>query len=251
MKYKNAVITLIILLTFALVWLVINIIDIRISAVISQGENDSDTPHIVLDAGHGGLDGGAVGYDGIVEKDINLKITLAVRDYLRMSGFDVTMTRENDISIHDNSANTVKEKKTSDLHNRMKIMEEVNNKRPDSVFISVHQNKFTQQKYSGAQVFYSDNYEDSKALADCLQKSIVSNLQEDNKREIKPAGSAIFLLDKAKSTAVMIECGFLSNPDEARLLNSEEYQKQMAFSIFCGILDYAKSKSLVDGETII
>lgn len=192
-------------------------------------------PEIIVDPGHGGVDGGAVTADGIAEKDINLPLALQLRELLVLMGYGVIMTRETDISIHDPEYETIRRIKTSDLKNRMKIMEA----HPKALFISIHQNKFSVSKYWGTQVFYSPNTPDSKRLADHIQQSVKTMLQPENSRVTKKSGKDIYLMYEAKSTAVLVECGFLSNPKEAALLKTPEYQNQLAFSILCGILEYA------------
>ena len=147
------------------------------------------------------------------------------------------MIRDSDCSVHSNHAKTVREIKVSDIHNRMSVMENTDN----CIFISIHQNSYNSSKYWGTQVFYSPNTTSSAALADCIQKSVVSTLQPDNKREIKKSGSSIYLLYYAKKTAVLVECGFLSNPQETAKLKDEAYQKQLAFSVALGILEYMNS----------
>lgn len=193
-------------------------------------------PIVVIDAGHGGEDGGASA-NGVLEKDINLSIALKLRDMLVASGYNVVMTREDDISIYDNSASTIHEKKVSDMRNRKEII----NGNSNNILISIHQNKFEQSKYSGAQIFYSKNNGLSIKLAENIQRSVTGLLQPENKRELKAADGSVYLLDKAEVPAVIVECGFLSNAEEAKKLNSEEYQKQMAFAILCGFLDYEKN----------
>lgn len=199
-------------------------------------------PTIVLDAGHGGEDGGAVGINDMHEKDVNLAITRYLRDMLTASGFPVVMLRDGDYSIHDANLPTVKERKASDLRNRLKQINSYEN----CIFLSIHQNHFTEKKYSGAQMFYSTKTPESKVLAEMLRTAVTSLLQPNNKREIKPATKSIYLLYNAEQTAVLAECGFLSNPQEAEKLASKEYQQQMAFSLYCGLLDYwrqVRSKS--------
>lgn len=191
-------------------------------------------PTIILDAGHGGEDGGAVGINDMQEKDVNLAITRYLRDMLTASGFPVVMLRDGDYSIHDANLPTIKERKASDLRNRLKQINSYEN----GIFLSIHQNHFTEKKYSGAQMFYSTKTPESKELAESLRTAVTSLLQPDNKRELKPATKSIYLLYNAEQTAVLAECGFLSNPQEAEKLASEEYQKQMAFSLYCGLLDY-------------
>lgn len=201
------------------------------SAIVANAEPQNVI--VVLDAGHGGEDSGAVA-NGILEKDINLDITLKVRDMLKASGVTVVTTRDTDRSIYDSSAATVREKKVSDLKNRVAISNENSN----NILVSIHQNKFEQSQYSGAQIFYSPNDEKSKFLAESMRLSITGLLQPDNKRELKEAGSNIYLLKNSKYPSVIVECGFLSNEEEAKNLNSEEYRQKMAFAIYCGILEY-------------
>jgi N-acetylmuramoyl-L-alanine amidase len=202
-------------------------------STFSSGERKNPIT-IIIDAGHGGIDGGAVGVDNIVEKNINLSIALKLRDMLLINGFNVIMTRETDMSIHDDIAKTAKEIKTSDLHNRMKIMQD----NPEALFISIHQNKFEKASSKGTQVFYGTNNFESEYLAMALQNTVREAIQNENKREIKPATSSLYLLDKTQNVAVMVECGFLSNKDEAYLLISDDYQNKMAFSIYAGIIRY-------------
>ncbi len=196
---------------------------------------------IILDAGHGGEDGGAIGVDGIIEKDINLSITLKVRDYLKVSGYKVIMTRETDTAIYDDTAEGLKNKKRSDLHNRAKMIND--NSCEGNIFVSIHQNKFPDSKYFGTQIFYSKNDSKSQTLASGIKDSVVGLIQPDNTREIKPADKRIFLLNKAEIPAVVVECGFLSNKEEASKLIKDDYQSQMAFCIYCGIINYYLNNS--------
>jgi N-acetylmuramoyl-L-alanine amidase len=148
------------------------------------------------------------------------------------------MTREDDRSIHDDGSNSIRKKKVSDIHNRFKILE----KNPKAIFLSIHQNKFQKSQFSGTQVFYSANNDNSKILAQFIQTRATSLLQPQNDREIKPAGDNLYILYHAKSPAVLVECGFLSNSQEAALLQNDAYQNKMAFSIFCGTLDFYSGK---------
>lgn len=191
---------------------------------------------IILDPGHGGEDGGAVGDNKIIEKNINLNISLKLRDFLEAAGYNIIMTRDKDISIYDSDAKSTREKKRSDLHNRMEIIK--SNSNPDTIFVSIHQNKFPNPKYFGTQIFYSKNDPNSQNLATSIKNSVTNLLQPENTRETKPADKNIFLLRNAQIPAVVVECGFISNPDEAQKLMNSSYQKNMAFSIFCGISNY-------------
>lgn len=196
-------------------------------------------PTIVLDAGHGGEDGGAVSKNGIIEKDVNLAIAMNLKPMLEMSGFHVVMIREADVSVGDSSLDTIKARKTSDIHNRLKAIEE----NGDCVFLSIHQNHFDNSKYSGAQIFYGTKNSNSQILADQTQQSICKLLQPENKRATKPTTDSIYLLRNATVPAVIVECGFLSNSSEAKKLNQPEYQRQMAFAIYQGFLGYWNSVS--------
>ena len=210
-----------------------------ISAVKSTKQN-ANQPIVIIDAGHGGFDGGAVSDDGTVEKDINLSIALYLREYLAIFNIKTIMIRETDCSVEDNGLNTIRQKKTSDLHNRMKIMEETDN----AIFVSIHQNKFPDGKYSGTQVFYSPKTkEESQVLAQTIQDYIVNTLQKDNKRQIKECGTSVFLMYNAVKPAVLVECGFLSNYEETQRLKSSEYQKKIAFCIAMGIQNYLSVRS--------
>ncbi|MBQ4568782.1 MAG: N-acetylmuramoyl-L-alanine amidase [Ruminococcus sp.] len=196
------------------------------------GNRDNTT--IVIDCGHGGEDGGAVSANGTVEKDINLKIGLTLKSLFMQNGFKVVMIRETDKAIYSASAESLKDKKVSDLHNRSDIC----NSSQENIYISIHQNKFEESKYRGSQVFYSPNLQESKLLAESVRVAIKGLLQNDNERQCKEASSDIYILDKAQVPAILVECGFLSNPEEETLLNQENYQNQIAFSIYCGFLEF-------------
>lgn len=188
----------------------------------------------MANSAHGGFDGGAVASDGTVEKDINLNITLTLADFLRQSGFEVILTRQNDVSTDDVETSQISTKKKSDLRNRLNLMKDY----PESVFVSIHLNKFTTSAANGSQVFYSGKDQRSKELGEFIQRSVVERLQPDNARVNKQATSSTYLLYNATVPAVLVECGFLSNRADLERLKNEDYQKQMAFCIYCGILDY-------------
>lgn len=189
---------------------------------------------VIIDAGHGGDDGGAIGIDGTVEKDINLDIALKLEKLLKFYGFDVIMTRTEDIMTCDDGLDSLRKRKVSDIHNRFDVLE----KNPDAVFISIHQNKFEDNSQHGTQVFYSGNNDESKLLAESIQNSIVSVLQPDNSRVVKKSGSGIYLLYHAKLPAVLVECGFISNPTEVKRLNDEKYRMKIAILSADGLIKY-------------
>ncbi|MBQ6936583.1 MAG: N-acetylmuramoyl-L-alanine amidase [Clostridia bacterium] len=218
----------------------INFINYNNSDNTSSGNNLLvKNPTIIIDAGHGGFDGGTSTDDGVTEKGINLNISLFLKDYLEFFGFNVVMTRESDTSTESEGLTTIRSKKTSDLHNRMTLMESTDN----AVFVSIHQNHFSSSKYKGAQVFYSSNFsEQSSLLAENIQDSIVYYLQKDNTRQIKPCGTSVYLIYKAVKPAVLVECGFLSNEEDALNLQNEIYQRKMALCIAIGILNYCEGQ---------
>lgn len=191
------------------------------------------TPTVIIDAGHGGFDGGAVAGDGTVEKDINLEISLKLASILRFNGFKVIMTRTEDIGT-DTVSGSVAKRKKNDLQNRLLLME----KNPDALYISVHLNKFTTSAASGTQVFYTPNFKEAYDLSLLVQKSVVGMLQPENTRTVKQGTSATYLLKNAKVPAIIVECGFLSNKSDLEKLKTEDYQSQMAFAIASGIMDF-------------
>ena len=205
---------------------------------VSLTSYDTQKPVVILDAGHGGIDGGCTSAEGVPEKGINLNILLRVRDLLRISGYEVLVTRDTDMSIHDKGVEGIANQKSSDMDNRLELF----NSRNDAICISIHQNQFTEPKYKGAQMFYSDNNSRSETLARSLQGNFRRLIQPDNEREIKLCGKELFLCYYSQNPTVMVECGFLSNPEEAALLNTEEYQGKVAFTIFSGINEYVNQK---------
>lgn len=193
------------------------------------------TPTIIIDPGHGGFDGGALTNDGFPEKDINLEISIYLKKMLDLWGYNTVITRESDISLENEGLTTIRQRKKSDIHNRMAVMESIDN----AVFVSIHQNHYSVERYSGAQVFYSRNFsEESCQLAEYIQESIVSVLQPHNTRLVKECGDSVYLMYNAVKPAVLVECGFLSNNEESELLKTDAYRRKMAFCIAMGIQNY-------------
>lgn len=193
----------------------------------------AERPVIVLDAGHGGLDSGAVGANGTLEKDVNLSIVKMLRDMLEMSGFEVVLTRDEDISIYDAGVEGIRNQKLSDMDNRLEIIQSY----PDSIFLCIHQNNYTDPQYFGGQMFYNNNNPNNRTLAQIMQNKF-AELQPGNDREIKLSGDELFLLKSNTNPSLMIECGFLSNPEEEAKLSTWEYQQQVAFTIYGGLLEF-------------
>lgn len=186
-------------------------------------------PTIILDAGHGGIDGGAVGPGGQIEKNINLAITHCLRELLCSAGYSVVLTREGDNSMGRGS--TIKGQKTSDILVRAELAE----KYPDALFISIHQNSFSDPAEWGAQAFWGLQNTQSQAIAVCVQQQLVEQLAPDNRRVAKAGEQSVYLLKTLNNPTVLVECGFISNPTEAEKLSDSTYQQQVAYAIFCGI----------------
>lgn len=189
---------------------------------------------VVLDAGHGGEDGGAVGRSAsgdVYEKDLNLNIAQSLRDLLESDGITVIMTRNEDVLLYDRNVDFHGRKKVLDLAARLCVGSSVEN----ALFVSIHMNAFPQTQYHGLQVYYSPNHALSQKIAADIQSTVSRHLQPDNTRKVKAAGSEIFLLDRLHCPAVLIECGFLSNPTECDALCSAEYRQKLAFLLFCSI----------------
>ena len=193
---------------------------------------------IVLDAGHGGEDCGAIGIDGILEKDLNLSIVKTIGEMLTDKGYEVVYTREQDIMLYSPDENIKGMRKLSDLKNRCKIANDIDN----AVFVSIHMNSFGDSKYSGLQVYYADKSFESQKLASCIQRNVKNNLQKENNRTTKN-GKNLYLLDNTKSTSVIVECGFLSNKEECKKLSEKDYQNELSFSIVCGIIEYINNSN--------
>ena len=205
-----------------------------------EKKKDSEAPTIIIDAGHGGEDGGAVANDGTLEKDINLSIAHYLKGMLELSGYNTIMIRETDTAIYDSTAQTLRQKKVSDIHNRFKIIES----NSQALFVSIHQNKYSDSQYSGAQVFYSPNNPSSVDLAQCVQDSFISLLQPENTRQIKKGTNDVYLIYHTENTAVLVECGFMSNKEELKKLKDEKYRQEVAFAVFCGINNYISSQDV-------
>lgn len=189
---------------------------------------------ILIDAGHGGEDGGTVGVNGVYEKNINFAIAEELNRQLKQQNFQTIMMREGDALIGDNSLGTIAERKRSDTKIRLDLIRQ----NGDCIYVSIHQNYFQEAKYKGAQIFYSDKNEESAILAEAIRSSIVSETQPENTRQNKIADQNIYILFHCEVPAVLVECGFLSNPEEAEKLVSTAYQKQIATAIYDGICDY-------------
>jgi N-acetylmuramoyl-L-alanine amidase len=188
---------------------------------------------IIIDPGHGGVDGGAVGINtGVHEDKVNLEIALRVKEFLEESGSLVLMTRDKDVGLYTEDG-SIRKKKNEDLRNRKKLFDESN----ADLVLSIHLNSFPQSQYYGAQTFYPSNSENSKLLAELIQEELIRVLDNGNTRKAK-AKNDVYILQDIEVPTVIVECGFLSNPKEELWLQDPEYQEKIAWSIYVGILRY-------------
>lgn len=190
---------------------------------------------VIIDAGHGGEDSGAIGGGNVYEKDLNLEIAFKLGEYFKSAGYTVVYTREDDKLLYTEEQNIKGMRKINDLKNRMSIA----NSYTDALFISIHMNSYGAPNCSGLQVYYGVESDDSRNMADAVQSEVVKRLQPTNRRKIK-SGEGIYLLENSTNPAILIECGFLSNPEECKKLSEKEYQKELSFAILCGIIEYMK-----------
>lgn len=213
-KIVTAAIYLIVVAAFVAIACGTNIATTTVAQLIPLERNHT----IIIDAGHGGVDGGATSCNGILESHLNLEISLKLEDLFHLLGYQTKMIRQTDISVY-TSGESIAAKKVSDLRNRVKIVNGTDN----AVLISIHQNTFPDSKYNGAQVFYSAK---GKELASNIQNALVAFVQKENYRKPKPA-DGIYLMKHIDCIGVLIECGFLSNPKEESLLRNASYQKKI------------------------
>ena len=188
---------------------------------------------IVIDAGHGKPDEGAESSKGTTEAETNLKIALKLQNLLEQSGSSVVLTRSDENAIYDIDAKTLRQKKISDIRNRVKI----GNESSADIFVSIHLNKIPQQQYDGWQTFYKDGNEQGKKLAEKIQNNLNDAIQKENKRVAKTIDN-VYIIKHVEIPTTIVECGFLSNPEEEQLLLEDDYQQKLAWGIYKGIIDY-------------
>ncbi|MBP3666342.1 MAG: N-acetylmuramoyl-L-alanine amidase [Clostridia bacterium] len=201
--------------------------------------NTSTIACVVIDAGHGGEDGGASSAVGLLEKDLNLSVSLALRDLFEAAGIPVVMTRTEDMLLYDRNVDFHGRKKILDLAARRLVAEKTAEatERGACLFLSIHMNAFPQPQYNGMQVWYGTGDPTSQAVAEAIQTASAT-LMPSNTRKIKAAGSNIYLLDRIKTPAVLVECGFLSNPAEAERLSREDYRLALAAAVFGAVMPF-------------
>jgi len=227
-RKKWIVLAIIGTIIFAIILSLINYY--RYKAIASFLPNIQKT--IILDAGHGGIDPGAVSRGGVKEKDITLAIVLYLKEYLAESGATVVMTRIRDEGLY-SPEGSVSQKKTQDLKRRKEVIKDNNG----DLFITVHLNSFPQSQYYGAQTFYSKDNSSGKLLAEKIQEELINNLDKENKRTVL-AKDDVYIIKGLDIPTVLVECGFLSNPNEEKLLQKPSYQKKVAWAIYMGIQKY-------------
>lgn len=188
---------------------------------------------IVVDAGHGVPDEGAEADDGTSEAETNLKIALKLQNLLEMSGCKVILTRSDENAIYDIDSKTLKQKKISDIRNRVKI----GNESSADIFVSIHLNKIPQKQYDGWQTFYKEGSEEGNKLATLIQSNLNESIQKENKRVAKTIQN-IYIINKVEIPTTIVECGFLSNVEEEKKLLDDGYQNRLAWGIYNGIIDY-------------
>lgn len=191
---------------------------------------------VIIDAGHGSPDNGAVAPDGTSEAEINLAISLKLQYLLEASGCYTILTRSDENGIYDADKTTIKNKKISDLKNRVSLI----NSNNSDILVSIHLNKFQDSKYSGWQTFYRNNDDNSYSLANFIQQNLNLSIQKENNRNPLTISNK-YIIDNTVIPAVIVECGFLSNQSETNLLKTDEYQEKLAWGIYTGIIDYMNS----------
>lgn len=198
---------------------------------------------LVIDPGHGGEDGGAVAADGATESQINLAIALELDQLMGFYGVPAVLTRSEDVSIHDERAGTLREKKVSDLHNRVALINGIEN----ATLISIHQNAAPNPRFQGIQVFYREETL-SRPLAQQVQQAMVRTLAPAKERSAQRVDASVYLMEHVSCRAILVECGFLSNPEEARLLQEPAYQRKLAMVLASC---YLTSGSSQEGESFV
>ncbi|MFS0784908.1 N-acetylmuramoyl-L-alanine amidase CwlD [Shouchella sp. 1P09AA] len=237
-RYRSILITTGLLMAIILLW-------VRFDA----NTEDSTTWHlplsgkvIILDPGHGGMDGGASSKTGLLEKQVTLDVSLKLRDYLQEAGALVLMTREEDRDLASEETKKIKHRKSEDLRKRVEMV----NESDADFFVSVHMNAIPSPKWRGAQTFYHLKDKQNEDLAVFIQEEIKRNLENTN-RYAKPIHH-VYLLKQAEIPGALVEAGFLSNPEEAALLEGDDYQEKMAASIYEGILRFVSGEVAPDAN---
>lgn len=208
--------------------------NLETARAVATASEPRDKKCLLIDPGHGGEDGGTVGVNGILEKDLNLSLSEILGVILEFSGYEIVQTRNEDKMLYDRNVNYKGRKKMLDLKGRLEIAQNIN---PD-LFIGIHMNAFPEQKYSGLSVYYSKNHTKSKDAAETIRSNVKSALQPQNNREAKAASSNIYILDRITCPAILVECGFLSNPEECKKLSSYDYRRELSFVLYSSLVSF-------------
>lgn len=209
----------------------------RAATEVSLIQQQQSCPVVIIDAGHGGMDGGTTSHTGVRESQVNLEIALRLNDLMHLLGYNTVMTRSEDVSLS-TDGDTVRAQKTSDLKNRVEIV----NQQENAILLSIHQNHFTQSQYSGPQVFYATSG-DSQALAEQMQLQLNAALAPSSNRACKKA-DGVYLMEHINTTGILVECGFLSNATEEAKLQKPEYQKQICCVIAAAMTNYMETAAV-------
>lgn len=228
-----ALLALLLLLPLCLLALLLLRTPTETSAKDSLGGTEGTDRVILLDPGHGGEDAGAIAASGALEKDLNLQTALLLRDLLVAMGREVRLTRSTDVLLYDPQSDYVGHKKEQDLATRLRMAQEA----PDALFVSIHMNAYPESRYRGLQVWYSPNDPSSALYALGVQEKVREHLQPENTRRVKRADGGIYLMEHVSSPALLIECGFLSNPEEAACLCDPAYRQQLALLIALSLVE--------------
>ncbi len=204
---------------------------------LSASSQNEKNKTVIIDAGHGGEDPGATGVTGVLEKDLNMQIAAKLAKCLKESGYTVILTRNEDKLLYTEAENIKGLRKIYDLKNRCNIANEY----PEALFISIHMNSYSESKYKGLQVYYTEKDNESASLANKIQSSVRADLQKENKRVTK-SGKGIYVLENTEPVSVLIECGFLTNEEDCKNLSDDAYQKNLSLAIAKGIIEYKEGK---------
>lgn len=199
---------------------------------LATAASAEDAFTVVIDAGHGGIDAGAIGVNGSIEKDLNLVFAETLAALFEENGVRVLLTRKSDTLVLKDGEENAPSRKACDLKNRVALANSVEN----ALLISIHMNSFPEEKYRGFEVYYSENHPDSRLYAEGIQSAVKEKHEPYSKRRAK-ASDSIYLLAHSQNPAILIECGFLSNREDAAKLSDKDYQKELSFSVFCAIME--------------
>lgn len=238
MRFKLRILSVLAICVIPILIIVVSVIGSRLVTTWSQYMPSSGGITVIIDAGHGGEDGGAISCTGCPESAINLEISLRLNDLMHLLGIRTLMIRKHDESVSI-QGNTIAQRKLSDLKQRVKTV----NNTPNCILISIHQNYFTDSRYYGPQVFYAES-EGSKAFAAKMQQDLVNCLVPTCKRKEKPC-TGVYLMEKISAIGILIECGFLSNPQEEAKLRNEQYQKDL-----CCVIAASTSRFIADRNAL-